>query len=142
MSRLDNLKPGLVYLFCLQLIGTIFIAGRTEAAPSVRKTAGVQNRPLVIAIVPKSLDNPVFVDAKEAAELTAQKLSVTLEWVAPFKVNPELQVKLIEGLIRKKVDGIAVSVSDPAKLRRVIAKAVSAGIKVATMDSDAPGSGR
>jgi ribose transport system substrate-binding protein len=101
-----------------------------------------QNRRLVIAIVPKSLDNPVFVDAKETAELTALKLNVVLEWVAPFKVDPEAQVKIVEGLIRRKVDGIAISCSEPQKFKDVIAKANAAGIKVATMDADCPGSER
>ncbi|NLY75570.1 MAG: sugar ABC transporter substrate-binding protein [Firmicutes bacterium] len=101
-----------------------------------------KTRPIVIAIVPKSLDNPVFVDSMETAELTAKKLGVNLEWVAPFKVDPDLQVKIIEGLIWRKVDGIAISTSDPEKIRKVIDKAVAAGIKVATIDADCPGSKR
>ncbi|MGE5581620.1 MAG: substrate-binding domain-containing protein [Bacillota bacterium] len=101
-----------------------------------------RTRPITIAIVPKSLDNPVFVDAKETAELTARKLKVNLEWVGPFKVDPDSQVKIIEGLIWRKVDGIAISTSDPEKIRKVIAKAVAAGIKVATIDADCPGSKR
>jgi ribose transport system substrate-binding protein len=97
---------------------------------------------IVIAIAPKSLDNPVFVDAKETAESAARKLDVILEWVAPFKVDPDAQVKVMEGLIRRKVDGIAISCSDPEKLRGVIVKAVNAGIKVATIDADCPNSKR
>ena len=65
-----------------------------------------------------------------------------MEWVAPFKVDPDLQVKIIEGLIWRKVDGIAISTSDPEKIRKVIDKAVAAGIKVATIDADCPDSKR
>lgn len=101
-----------------------------------------KTRPLVIAIVPKSLDNPVFVDSMETAMSTAKELGVKLEWVAPFKVDPDLQVKIIEGLIWRKVDGIAISTSDPEKIRKVIDKAVEAGIKVATIDADCPESQR
>lgn len=100
------------------------------------------SRSIVIAISPKSLDNPVFVDAKETAELRARQLNVTLEWVGPFKVDPDAQVKVIEGLIWRKVDGIAISTSDPEKIRGVIDKAVAAGIKVATIDADCPKSKR
>jgi ribose transport system substrate-binding protein len=113
-----------------------------QARPALAAASLGRDRPIVIAIVPKSLDNPVFVDAKETAELTARRLNVTLEWLAPFKVNPDLQVKIIRGLIRKKVDAIAISVSDPVKLDKVIAEAIAAGIKVATIDADSPGSGR
>lgn len=101
-----------------------------------------RTRPIVIAIVPKSLDNPVFIDAKEAAELTARRLNVVVEWVGPFKVDVDAQIRIVEGLIRRKVDGIAISCSDGERLREVIDKAVDAGIKVATMDADAPGSRR
>lgn len=101
-----------------------------------------RTRPITIAIVPKSLDNPVFVDAKETAELAARKLKVNLEWVGPFKVDPDTQVKIIEGLIWRNVDGIAISTSDPEKIRKVIDKAVAAGIKVATIDADCPDSKR
>lgn len=101
-----------------------------------------RKRPVVIAIVPKSLDNPVYMDAKETAELAARKQNVLLEWVAPFKVDPDAQVKIIAGLIQRKVDGIAISCSDPVKIRKVIAAATAANIKVATIDADCPGSGR
>jgi ribose transport system substrate-binding protein len=100
------------------------------------------SRPIVIAICPKSLDNPVFVDAKETAELAARAHNVILEWVGPFKVDPDTQVKVIEGLIWRKVDGIAISTSDPEKIRGVIDKAAAAGIKVATIDADCPNSKR
>jgi ribose transport system substrate-binding protein len=67
---------------------------------------------------------------------------VALEWVAPFKVDVQEQIGIIKGLIRRKVDGIAVSCSDGERLREVIDEAVDAGIKVATMEADAPGSKR
>jgi ribose transport system substrate-binding protein len=101
-----------------------------------------RKRPIVIAIVPKSLDNPVYMDAKETAEVAARKQNVVLEWVGPFKVDPDAQVKVVEGLIWRKVDGIAISCSDPEKIRKVIAKAHAANIKVATIDADCPGSKR
>jgi ribose transport system substrate-binding protein len=113
-----------------------------NSAKPVSSSFPSRTRPITIAIVPKSLDNPVFVDAKETAELAARKLKVNLEWVGPFKVDPDAQVKIIEGLIWRKVDGIAISTSDPEKIRKVIAKAVAAGIKVATIDADCPDSKR
>ncbi|HBF39833.1 MAG TPA: sugar ABC transporter substrate-binding protein [Firmicutes bacterium] len=130
----------LCFFFCavylINLPNLQAISGGVKVSPLSRK------RPLVIAIVPKSLDNPVFVDAKETAELAARKQNVQLEWVAPFKVDPDAQVKVVEGLIWRKVDGIAISCSDPEKMRKVIARAVAANIKVATIDADCPDSKR
>jgi ribose transport system substrate-binding protein len=114
---------------------------KTSAKPPNNPSSS-RTRPIVIAIVPRSLDNPVFVDTKESAELTARGLNVVLEWVGPFNVDADVQVKVIEGLIWRKVDGIAINCIDPEKLRGVIAKATAAGIKVATIDSDCPNSKR
>lgn len=132
--------------FNLSQFHSIFSPNITIVAENDSKTVSnsfyPRTRPITIAIVPKSLDNPVFVDAMETAELTAKKLKVNLEWVGPFKVDPDAQVKIIEGLIWRKVDGIAISTSDPDKIRKVIDKAVAAGIKVATIDADCPDSKR
>ena len=132
--------------FNLSLFPSIFSPNITIGAENDSKTVSnsfyPRTRPITIAIVPKSLDNPVFVDAKETAELAARKMKVNLEWVGPFKVDPDAQVKIIEGLIWRKVDGIAISTSDPDKIRKVIDKAVAAGIKVATIDADCPDSKR
>lgn len=132
--------------FNLSLFPLIFSPNITIGAENDSKTVSnsfyPRTRPITIAIVPKSLDNPVFVDAMETAELTAKKLKINLEWVGPFKVDPDAQVKIIEGLIWRKVDGIAISTSDPDKIRKVIDKAVAAGIKVATIDADCPDSKR
>jgi ribose transport system substrate-binding protein len=128
-------------LFLMLTLPTMAIKKETRKIPGLAN-GEARSRPLVIAISPKSLDNPLFVEAKEAAELTARQCNVVLEWVAPFKVDPATQARIIEGLIRRKVDGIAVSCSDPQWIRGVLDKAVAAGIKVATIDADCPGSKR
>jgi ribose transport system substrate-binding protein len=122
---------------------SVALAGAPKGAQSASQGMSPdRKRPIVIAIVPKSLDNPVYMDAKETAELAARQQNVLLEWVAPFKVDPDAQVKIVEGLIWRKVDGIAISCSDPDKIRRVISKANAANIKVATIDADCPASKR
>ncbi len=132
-----GLLPPAIMAFCLTI---------ASAAPASLAAAGsapaIRGHQLVIAICPKSLDNPVFVDAKETAEQAARRLNVILEWVAPFKVDPKAQARILDGLIRRKVDGIAISCSDPERLRSLIDRAVETGIKVATIDADCPGSKR
>ena len=130
-----KLKKGLILLLLVFVLS--FPPGNAW-----RVGSSVRTRPITISIVPKSLDNPMLIEAKEAAELTARRLNVKLEWIGPFKVDVDTQIKIVEGLIRRKVDGIAVSCSDAERLRPVIDKAVAAGIKVATMEADAPESNR
>lgn len=127
------------WLLSLLLYFAIFISPRFDF---VRVEATARTRPIVISIVPKSLDNPMFIEVKEAAELTAQRLNVILEWVGPFKMDVDTQIQIIEGLIRRKVDGIAVSCSHEERLQAVLDQAVASGIKVATMGADAPKSKR
>jgi ribose transport system substrate-binding protein len=62
--------------------------------------------------------------------------------VAPFTYNAEEQIKTIESLIARKVDGMVVSVNNTPDYIEVINKAVEKGIAVATFDADAPDSKR
>jgi len=70
----------------------------------------------------------------------ATKYGVTAEKVDPQKFELPLQVKVIEDLIARRVDGIAISAVDDAGLVPVIADAIKAGIKVITFDAPAPSS--
>lgn len=107
------------------------------------QTAQVRERDdIIIVLVPKSLDNPIFLDAKEASERVARELGIRVEWLGSMQSDPDEQVAIVETLIRRKVSGIIVSCLDPEKMKPVINKAVEAGIKVATFDSDSTDSKR
>ena len=98
--------------------------------------------PQTIAVLPRALGNPKFLDAYEATQKKAHELGVRLEWAAPFDFSSEAQVEMIENLIRRGVDGILASVNDDEEIHRVFRKALDQGIAVATFDGDSPGSGR
>lgn len=59
-----------------------------------------------------------------------------------MKSDAAEQVRVMEDVIARKVDGIGVSCNDPATLQPVIDKAIEKGIKVITWDADAPDSKR
>ena len=104
-----------------------------------------EEKKLVFAFVPKLLDNPVFQVAWQGAQAGAQDLGggkIEAQRSAPVKSDAIEQAGIIESLIEKKVDGIAVSVNDADALTESINKAVDAGIPVVTFDSDAPKSKR
>lgn len=122
---------------CLLISCGIFFC--TPASPV---EADVWEDDLTIAFLPRSLGNPIFLDAFEAAQKKAYELGVRLEWVAPFDFDSDLQVEMIENLIRRGVDGIVASVNDEEQVHRVFQKAMDQGIPVATFDADSPGSGR
>lgn len=125
-------KTLLIVGITLALVTPLFASGNAEA----------NDEGLVIAVVPKSLDNPVFLDTKQGAEEIGQDLGVRIIWSGPVRADAAEQVTVIEGLIQQDVDGILVSANDPTALNDVIARAVEEGIVVATFDSDAPDSER
>lgn len=97
---------------------------------------------MTVAFVPRSLDNPIFLDAFEEAQKKADDLEINLEWVAPFVYNADEQINILDALIERDVDGIIVSVNNTEKYIDIINKAMENGIAVATFDADAPDSNR
>lgn len=94
-----------------------------------------------IAVIPK-VAVPFFDDCNNGAQAAANAAGVQYQWVVPQNTQGSTQVRILEDLIAKKVDGIAISVNEPKSVEAVIKKAVSSGIKVLTFDSDSPKSGR
>ena len=73
-------------------------------------------------------------------ELKAQ--GGTVEYFAPEKPENAKQVALIEQMIAAKKDAIVISPNDAQAIVPILKKAVAAGLKVYTWDSDAPDSPR
>jgi ribose transport system substrate-binding protein len=109
---------------------------------SCNTTEKSANEKLKIAVVPKSLDNPIFDEVHTAAQQKADELGVDLIWTASETSDYAAQVAVVEDLIKQKVDGILLSCNDPDALADVINRAVSAGIVVGCFDADSPGSSR
>ncbi|WP_413197385.1 sugar-binding protein [Pararobbsia alpina] len=94
-----------------------------------------------VAVVPK-VAVPFFDDCNTGAKDAAQKAGVNYQWVVPQNTQGATQVQIIEDLMSKHVDGIAISVNEPKSVESVMKRAEQAGIKVLTFDSDSPKSGR
>ena len=109
--------------------------GGAPEAPKPRK--------LKFALIPKSLDIPVFNYANVGAQReAAAQGDVEVIYRGPDKPDELLQKQVLESFIQQKVDGIAISVLNAEILTSTIDKAVDAGIPVVTWDSDAPASKR
>jgi ribose transport system substrate-binding protein len=95
-----------------------------------------------VSYIPKALNNPVFDLSKRGAEDAGKELGFEVTWDGPVKSDAAEQVRVMEDVIARKADGIAVSCNDPATLKPAIDKAIDKGIKVITWDADAPDSKR
>ncbi|MDX8481576.1 sugar-binding protein [Mesorhizobium sp. VK24D] len=121
----------------------IFMKAARAAMASIAILAGTAAfaQDITIAVVPK-VAVPFFDDCNTGAKTAANALGVSYQWVVPQNTQGATQVKIIEDLIARQVNGIAISVNEPKSVEGVIKQAMHAGIKVVTFDSDSAKSGR
>src|SRR5215210_2984640 len=101
--------------------------------------AGAQDKTYTFALVPKNMNNPFFDQAREGCKKAEKESNGTIEcmYIGPGEHGGgEEQVQVVNDLISKKVDGIAVSPSNAAAMGRALEAAKKANIPVLTWDSD------
>jgi rhamnose transport system permease protein len=94
-------------------------------------------RPLTVAMMPKSKGNAYFIACRKGAEEAARELNVQLLWDGPTDPDPAKQNEIIDTWITRGVDVIAVAVENREGISSVLRKARQRGIKVITWDADA-----
>ena len=129
MNRLRVLL--LVVVMAAILAPCAFAAGEGE-----KRAAGP-----VFVMVPK-LVHPFYEPCIQGFHDAGAKYGVKTEVESPPKFDIALQVKVIEDLIVRGVDGIAISAVDNKGLVAVVNEALKAGIKVLCFDADAPATAR
>lgn len=102
----------------------------------------VHSKPYTIAIVTKLMGNSYYHAAEEGVKEAAKDLNIHVIFTGPPIDDAKLQIQVIEDLIARKVDAIAVSANDPFKLLPVLKKAREQNIKVITWDTDTDPVGR
>lgn len=117
--------------------------------PPVRQpTPTPERKKLVIAWIPKALNNPVFEVGRLGAVQKALELStlgpvqVEVLYVGSVASDAAEQVRVVEDVIARDVDAIAISSNDPTACIDPINRAIEAGIPVMTWDADCPQSQR
>lgn len=101
-----------------------------------------EEKQATIAIIPKVINIPYFNAVKEGVNEAARALDVHVIYEGPVIADANQQIAIIEKMITKKVDVIAVSANDPQKLIPVLKKAKKQSIKVITWDADTNSEGR
>ncbi len=89
------------------------------------------------ALVPKAMNNPFFDLARDGCYKAQEELAdVTCEYIGPSEHTELEQIQIVQDLITKGVDGIAVAPSNAPAMGKVLREAEAAGIPVITWDSD------
>ncbi len=89
------------------------------------------------ALVPKAMNNPFFDLARDGCYKAQEELAdVTCEYIGPGEHTELEQLQIVQDLITKGVDGIAVAPSNAPAMAKILKEAAEAGIPVMTWDSD------
>jgi ribose transport system substrate-binding protein len=94
---------------------------------------------MTFALVPKNMNNPFFDQARDGCKKAEAESNGAFEcmYIGPGEHGGgEEQVQIIQDLVAKKVDGIAVAVANAAAMTVALQAAKDAGIPVLTWDSD------
>lgn len=107
--------------------------GNTDASSE----AASDSEDVSIAVVPKLVGIPYF-NASETGSIQAgEDLGIDVQYTGPTQADSAAQVKVIEDLIAKNVNVIAVAPNDPASVEPVLKKAKDQGIHVIDWDTPA-----
>ena len=138
-----------VSLWLAALAGlTLGLSACAAQAPATDLPAGELPEKITIAWIPKALNNPVFDLGRKAAVQRAAELSasgpVKVEVIYAGSVGSDAaeQMRVMEDMIGRGVDAIAISCNDPVACVDPINHAVASGIPVMTWDSNSPKSDR
>ena len=102
-------------------------------------SAQAQGKKFVFALVPKNMNNPFFDQARDGCKKAEKESNGAFEcmYIGPGEHGGgDEQVQVVNDLISKKVDGIAVSPANAAAMGKTLESAKKAGIPVLTWDSD------
>jgi len=112
----------------------VVISLLAACAPQAQPTAEVKE-PYEIAVVVKITGIPWFNVMETGVNRAASELGVNAYQTGPAQADPAQQVKMIEDLVAKGVDAIAVVPNDAKALEPVLQKAKEKGIIVITHES-------
>lgn len=109
-------------------------AGETTTQPPANAT----HKPWVIGVVPKGATHSFWKSIHAGAlKAKAELGQVDIVWKSGIKEDDrDAQIKVVEDMVTRKVDGIVLAPLDDSALRPVVNDAVSQGIPVVIIDSD------
>lgn len=93
-------------------------------------------------INPKMVGAAYWEYAKEGALKAGEDLGVEVIWNGTPEVDAAKQVNMIQDMLIREVDGMAVAVNDATSVTNVFQEAADANIPVVTFDSDSNGAQR
>lgn len=110
-----------------------------DNAPSDEPTSGDSYSYFVN---PKSIGPAYWDAAGKGVTKAGEDLGVEVVFNAPTEADSAKQINMINDMLTRQVNGIAISPNDAKAVQQVFTKASDAGVQVVTWDSDAPDTDR
>jgi ribose transport system substrate-binding protein len=131
------MKKTTVFLLLLVLAtALVFAAGNQESA-------GTKEAVKRFAFVSPIIGHPYWVTVADGVADASKEFNASTRESGPIgEINIDTQIRDIETAIASKVDGILTMALNPEAFTPVINRAISAGIPVVLIDTDAPASTR
>ena len=110
---------------------------RRRAFLPVLATAGCHHdSKRIIGVVPKATSHLFFVSIHSGVRTAAQEFGVDIIWNGPNdETDSNRQIQIVDSLIARRVDAIAISATDETALTAPVERAIAAGIPVSVFDS-------
>ena len=90
----------------------------------------------VIGVVPKGLAHLFWQSVHAGAEAAGQEYGVDIQWNGPsLETEYSRQIQIIESMIARRVDALAIAAADQNALIHVVDRAMAQGIPVTIFDS-------
>ena len=114
----------LARLGLVTLLASTALAG---VAPASAKT---------FAVIVKTVNDVFSAPIKEGCEAAAKELGDTCYYIGPSVVDEGQQLQVVNDVVSKGVDGIAVSAVNPKSMARILARLKDQHIPIVTFDGD------
>jgi ribose transport system substrate-binding protein len=99
-----------------------------------------QNKKRLIGVVPKATSHVFWVAVEKGAKAAARDLNVQIEWNgAPSETDYARQIQIVDSMINRRVDGLAVAATERRALVAPVDRAMKMGIPVTIFDSGIEG---
>ncbi len=111
------------------LIGSLLLLGSCN-----------QSKKRLIGVVPKATSHVFWVAVEKGAKAAAKEFQVDIEWNgAPSETEYARQIQIVDSMINRKVDGLAVAATERRALVASVDRAMKQGIPVTIFDSGIEG---
>jgi ribose transport system substrate-binding protein len=95
-----------------------------------------RNKKKVIAVIPKGTSHLFWVSVQAGALAAGEKYGVDVQWNGPAQETEyDRQIQIVDSMIARRVDGLAVAATERKALVRSIDRAAELGIPVTVFDS-------